>query len=169
MLGVALVSGLAAGALACAPIVRPAPFKGFRDQVTDASLHGPFDGQIVDESTGEPIADATIVAVWSYDHGDGFIGPAGSEIFEATTDEAGRYRVPEAKLEVRGPTTRLVSFELVVYKRGYVAYRSNRMTDGSARTDFTVRHNRIALQKWRQTDSHVDHLVFLAAPVCPVG
>ena len=144
--------------------MRPAPFKGYRDQVTDASLHGPFDGQIVDESTGEPIADAAVVAVWSYDHGDGFIGPAGSEVFETTTDEAGRYRVPEAKLALRGPTTRLVRFELVVYKRGYIAYRSNRKPDGSARTDFTVRHNRINLKKWRQSDSHVDHLVFLAAP-----
>ncbi len=144
--------------------MRPAPFKGYRDQVTDASLHGPFDGQIVDESTGEPVADAAVVAVWSYDHGDGFIGPAGSEVFETTTDEAGRYRVPEAKLALRGPTTRLVSFELVVYKRGYIAYRSNRKPDGSARTDFTVRHNRINLKKWRQSDSHVDHLVFLAAP-----
>ncbi|MEZ4450074.1 MAG: hypothetical protein R3B09_11410 [Nannocystaceae bacterium] len=160
--------GLLAGALAvaagCAPLVRPANFVGARDQVTDVSLVGPFDGQVVDAATGEPIADATVVGVWSYDRGDGFIGPYGSETHEGKTDAAGRYRVPKAARATRGSTVRLVAFNLVIYKRGYVGYRSESTLEGEARGDFAVRHNKIELRKWRESDSHAAHLAYLAPP-----
>lgn len=149
---------------ACAPVVRPAPFSGARDQVTDVSLLGPFDGQVVDTNTGDPIAGATVVGVWSYDAGDGFIAPQGAESVTVVTDQAGRYRLPAAKLSVRGSTVRLVSFRLVVYKRGYVGYRSDSTFEGRPRNDFTLRHNRVRLRKWAQGDSHARHIEFLAAP-----
>lgn len=149
---------------ACSPIVRDAPFRGAKDRVTEASLLGPFDGQVVDLSTSEPIQGATVVGIWSYDQGDGLIGPHGSETTEVKTDRAGRYRIPEAPLRVRGPQVRLVSFALVVYKRGFVAYRSDRTYEGEPRTDFTLRHNRVEIRKWRDTDSHAEHLLFLAPP-----
>ncbi|WP_146157886.1 carboxypeptidase-like regulatory domain-containing protein [Enhygromyxa salina] len=171
------MSGLAAGlasslvlslallpSLACAPIIRPAPFKGARNQVTDTSLVGPFDGQIVDQATGVPVQDAVVVGVWSYDRGDGFIAPSGSETISVQTDEAGRYRIGRAPLRKRGANLRLVSFHLVVYKRGYASYRSDALLEGGARRDFTGRHNRIELSKWRDRDSHADHLLFLAPP-----
>ncbi len=160
--------GLAAAVVlllaACGPIVRPARFASARDRVTDVTLAGPFDGQVIDENTGEPIQGATVVGVWSYDEGDGLVGPSGSEVFEKKTDQAGRYRIPVAPRHKRGSHLRLVSFQLVVYKRGYVGYRSDRHLDGSSRSDFTLRHNRVLLRKWRDTDSHAQHLVFLAAP-----
>ncbi|WP_181197085.1 carboxypeptidase-like regulatory domain-containing protein [Enhygromyxa salina] len=149
---------------ACAPIVRPASFKGARGQVTDTSLLGPFDGQIVDQATGEPVQDAVVVGVWSYDRGDGFISPSGSETISVQTDEAGRYRIGRAPLRKRGSHLRLVSFRLVVYKRGYASYRSDALLAGGPRRDFTGRHNRIELDKWRERDSHADHLLFLAPP-----
>jgi hypothetical protein len=169
VLATALATFLGSGALlACAPIVRPAPFKGARTQVTDTHLLGPFDGQIVDQATGEPIQDAVVVGVWSYDRGDGFISPSGSETISVQTDEAGRYRIGRAPLRKRGASLRLVSFQLVVYKRGYASYRSDALfEDGKrsgARRDFTGRHNRIELEKWRERDSHAEHLLFLAPP-----
>jgi hypothetical protein len=150
--------------IACAPLVRPATFVGARDQVTDATLLGPFDGQVVDAATGEPVADAVVVGTWAYDRGDGFVGPYGSETYSTTTDQAGRYRIPPARLTVRASTVRLVDFHLVVYKRGFLGYRSDARYEGGRRPDFTVRHNRVELRKWRETDSHADHLLFLAAP-----
>lgn len=151
-------------AVGCAPLVRPSTFTGARDQVTDTTLLGPFDGQVVDAATSEPIADAVVVGVWSYDRGDGFIGPYGSETYNTTTDATGRYRIPAAALTVRGSTVRLVSFHAVVYKRGYLGYRSDALYEGGVRADFTVRHNRVELRKWRETDSHAEHLLFLATP-----
>lgn len=108
--------------------------------------------------------DAVVVGVWSYDRGDGFIGPYGSETISVQTDEAGRYRIARAPLHKRGSSLRLVSFHLVVYKRGYASYRSDLLFEGGARRDFTGRLNRIELQKWRERDSHAQHLLFLAAP-----
>lgn len=137
---------------------------GARDQVTDASLLGPFDGQVLDATTGEPIADAVVIGVWAYDRGDGFIGPYGSETFSTTTDPAGRYRIAPPRLDRRASALRLVDFHIVVYKRGYLGYRSDALNEGGSRPDFVVRHNRVELRKWRENDSHADHLLFLAAP-----
>ena len=152
------------GLIACAPIVRPATFKGARNQITDTSLIGPFDGQIVDSTTGEPIQDAIVVGVWSYDRGDGFVAPSGSETLTIQTDDAGRYRIGRAPLRKRGKSLRLVSFHLLVYKRGYASYRSDAVLEGGTRRDFTGRHNRIELSKWRDRDSHAAHLLHLAPP-----
>jgi len=149
---------------ACSPIIRPATFEGARGQVTDTSLHGPFDGQVVDAETGDPVHGALVLAIWSYDKGEGFVAPSGSETAHVLTDQAGRYRIPAAPLRIRGPSVRLVSFELVVYKRGYVGYRSDSTYEGTERRDFVLRHNRVALRKWKDTDSHAQHLMFLAAP-----
>ena len=164
VLPTALLLSLAWVGTACSPIVREPDFVGARDQVTDASLLGPFDGQVVDETTAEPVQGATVIGIWSYDQGDGLIGPAGSEVLEVTTDAAGRYRIPRAPLDKRGRSLRLVSFELVIYKRGYVGYRSDTTFEGRPRTDFTVRHNRVQLRKWRESDSHARHLLFLQPP-----
>lgn len=161
LLGGVLLGGLGA----CSPIVRPARFAGARDRVTEVTLEGPFDGQVVDETTAEPIQGATVVGVWSYDQGDGLQAPSGSEVVEVKTDQAGRYRIPHAPRHGRAARPlRMVSFQLVVYKRGYVGYRSDRLLDGTPRSDFAQRHNRASLRKWRDTDSHAQHLVFLAAP-----
>jgi hypothetical protein len=149
---------------ACSPIIRPATFAGARDQVTDTSLHGPFDGQVVDADTGDPVHGALVLAVWSYDKGEGFVAPGGSETMHVLTDQAGRYRIPAAPLRIRGPSVRLVGFHLVVYKRGYIGYRSDSTYEGAERRDFVLRHNRVALRKWNETDSHAQHLMFLAAP-----
>ncbi len=156
--------GLLLAAVGCSPIVRDPGFSGARDRVTDVSLLGPFDGQVLDEQTAEPLQGATVVGVWSYDVGDGLIAPLGSEVVEVKTDQAGRYRIPEAPMKIRGPGVRLVTFELVAYKRGYVAYRSDARFEGGPRTDFSLRHNEVKLRKWRKGDSHARHLVYLAAP-----
>lgn len=161
------VAGLAFVVLllvACSPLVRDARFGGARDHVADVALTGPFNGQVVDSTTNAPVGDATVVGVWSYDRGDGLVGPAGSETFVARTDRAGRYRVPLAPEKIRGRAVRLVDFTLFVYKRGYVAYRSDVPYDRGRRAQFVARHNKVALRKWAGTDSHADHLVMLSPP-----
>jgi hypothetical protein len=160
LLAVAMLAVLAA----CSPIVRPPEFAGARDHVAETSLVGPFDGQIVDFNNSEPIGDATVVGVWSYDRGEGLIGPEGSETVMVRSDRAGRYRIASAPSEIRGRTVRLVSFTLFVYKRGYVGYRSDVPYDGGTRTEFVGRHNKVALRKWTSNDSHASHLIMLAPP-----
>ncbi|MBC8071485.1 MAG: hypothetical protein IAG13_24370 [Deltaproteobacteria bacterium] len=154
-----------AGAMmGCSPIVRPPDFAGARDHVAETSLVGPFDGQIVDGTTSEPISDAAVVGVWSYDRGEGLIGPSGSETLVVRSDRAGRYRIPDAPSRVRGRTVRLVAFTLFVYKRGYLGYRSDVPYDAGTRTEFVGRHNKVELRKWVSADSHAEHLLMLAPP-----
>jgi hypothetical protein len=152
------------GATGCAPLLRPAPFAGAATKVTGVSLLGPFDGQIVDAETEEPISDAKVFAVWSYDRGDGFSGSDGATTTPITTDEAGRYRIKRPSAHRRGRHRRLTAFTLFVYKRGYVAYRSDMLSTGERRTDFSMRHNNVRLEKWRESFSHAEHLAVLAGP-----
>lgn len=158
----AFAGGLSSAA--CSPTVRDAPFGGARDHVADVDLTGPYNGQIVDGTTNAPVGDVTVVGVWSFDRGDGLVGPAGSQTFVTRTDRAGRYRIPAIVPEVRGRRVRLVDFTLFVYKRGYVAYRSDVPYDGGLRTEFVARHNRVALRKWTGADSHASHLLMLSPP-----
>ncbi len=160
-LGLAL---LGASSLGCALIEREPEFGGALDKVTGASLRGPFDGQIVDAATGEPLRDAFVVGVWSFDVGDGFVSSKGSRSERIETDASGRYRIPPVKRPLTGPSVRLVSFHLLVYKAGYQAYRSDLLFEGGPRRNFVVRHNRIELQRWSEADSHAQHLLYLAAP-----
>jgi len=160
-----LVFGLGPlASLGCSAIVRDPNFRGARDQVADATLLGPFDGQVLDETTLEPISSALVVAIWSYDEGEAWVGPAGSSVTRVKTDAAGRYKVPRVPAQTNGDNSRLVSFHLVVYKRGYVGYRSDAVIGGQGRHDFVQRHNRVLLRKWREADSHAEHLLFLSAP-----
>lgn len=147
---------------ACGPIVRPATFPGARHASTEARLEGPFDGVVVDANTDEPLADVTILGIWSFERGDGLVVPAGSVVARTRTDAAGRYRVPRLPERPHGPALRLARFVLVAYKRGYAAYRSDVTPDGRARTDFTVRQGRIVMAKWRENDRHDTHLAYLA-------
>lgn len=144
--------------------MRPPGFAGAQDRSTAASLLGPFDGQVVDATTSAPVSGATVVALWTYDEGRGLTHAAGTVVETFMTDAAGRYKIPAVDPRTEVGLQRLVAFDLIVYKRGYVSYRSDADFDGRARLDFVQRHHRVELRKWRETDSHANHLAFLRPP-----
>ncbi|HEX4459621.1 MAG TPA: hypothetical protein VIA18_16695, partial [Polyangia bacterium] len=54
------------------------------------------------------------------------------------------------------------SVAIVIYQRGYVAYRSDRLFDGSrTRTDFCQHNNVAKLDRWSPAMSHVKHVRFV--------
>ncbi len=159
----ALVVALAvAGLVACAPpAVRPASFRARPDSIEPGDLRGPFDGRVVDAETQRPIAGAQVYAVWSYVDGYGFNGPGGFHEHLGTTDAGGRYLVPRLG-KTGGRGARLGAFRLVVFKRGFVAYRSDRrFEDFGPRLDFTQRRHEVRLERWRSDISHVKHLRYV--------
>lgn len=163
LLGLGVVSS-------CAPVVRSAPHRGAERVHAHRNLVGPYDGQVVDAQSGEAIADATVVAAWDYDQGDGFVVPLGQELFTVRTDAAGRYRVPRAPLQMRGSSARLVSFSLSVSKPGYLPYRSDQDEQGQARRDFAQRNHAVALKPALPSSSAREQLVYarsLAASALP--
>jgi hypothetical protein len=144
----------------CAPVVAQAPFPARPDGAEAGDLLGPFSGRVVDASTQKPLSGAVVFASWGFDTGRGLVSPSGGDSLSVETDSDGRYVVPRLPNVPRG-RDRVARFTLVVYKPGYIAWRSDRrFDDHSARRDF-AQHNAVArLDRFPAGGSHVKHLRF---------
>jgi hypothetical protein len=142
--------------------MRTAPFRIRPDAADAGTLRGPFSGRVVDGTTHAPIAGALVYAAWTLERGTGLLEPAGAREFVGSTDAGGNYHVPSIG---RSPTgTRVTEFTLLIYKRGYIAYRSDRrFNDLGPRMDFAQEDNQVLLERWRNELSHARHLRFVGA------
>ncbi|HEY4244325.1 MAG TPA: hypothetical protein VGM88_31140 [Kofleriaceae bacterium] len=155
--------GVALCASACVDsAVRTAPYRVRPDAADPGTLAGPFDGRILDATTHAPIAGALVYGTWTLERGTALPEPAGSREFVTTADAGGNYKVPTLASLPRG--TRVTEFTLLVYKRGYIAYRSDRrFADLGPRMDFAQRSNQVLLERWRSDLSHARHLRFVGS------
>jgi hypothetical protein len=158
---------LSVGAAACGPIVEPARFPVRPDSVRKADLLGPYDGVVLDADSERPVAGAVVAASWAFEHGIGMQAPLAAREVVVESGVDGRYSIPRLS-DVPGgdlpggASTRLRRFTLIVYRRGHVAWRSDRrFTDRGERRDFSQRACRVRLEKWQPAFRHADHLVFL--------
>ncbi|MBT8495745.1 MAG: hypothetical protein KJO07_22035, partial [Deltaproteobacteria bacterium] len=105
---------------------------------------------------------ALVYATWTLTTGYGVVAPGGVKEVVVSTDSDGRYRIGSmAELPSTG-SQRLTDFHLVVYKRGYVAYRSDRrFFDLGPRRDFAQLRNEVKLERWREEYSHMRHLRYV--------
>ena len=153
---------LAASLSSCGPMVENAPFSARPDTLRPGDLLGPFDGLVVDGETDRPLAGAVVAGAWAFERGIGLQGPAAALEAVAETGADGRYRLSIPAELPRGEGVRLRRFTLVVYRRGYVAWRSDSsFPTGEPRHDFAQRANRARLEKWQSSMSHYRHLVFM--------
>jgi hypothetical protein len=157
------VLAIASSLAACVEsAVRVAPFRVRPDAPEAGSLIGPFTGRVVDATTHAPIAGALIYGAWTLERGAGLPEPAGSREFVGSTDAAGFYKVPALGKLPRG--ARVTEFTVLVYKRGFIAYRSDRrFTDLGPRMDFAQHGNQVLLERWRTDLSHARHLRFVGS------
>ena len=158
----ALAGVLAAVAACRAPAATPrvAPFRSRPDAVDPGDLRGPFTGRVLDASNRAPVAGAMVYATWSFQDPGPFGVAAGFAESVASTDATGRYRIPVLPTVPTG--ARVVDFQLVIYKRGFVAYRSDRRwTDFGPRRDFAQQENQVELERWRPEYSHARHVRFV--------
>jgi hypothetical protein len=154
---------LSAGA--CTPTLATAPFPASADTTEPGTLLGPFEGRVTDGQANRPIPGALVWVSWRFCEGHNVCIPAGTDTFTGETDADGRYLVPRL---TRFPgAVRLDGVTLVVYKRGYVAYRSDRLRDESApggaisRNDFAQTRNQVKLERFPDGGSHAEHLAFV--------
>ena len=139
---------------------RGATFRARPDGVAAGDLRGPFTGRVVDGTTRAPVAGAMVYASWSLVRGGGLNVAAGTREAVVSTDATGRYVVPVLGAVPAG--ARLGDLRLVIYKRGYIGYRSDRRFDDfGARRDFAQQENLVHLERWRPEASHARHLRFL--------
>jgi hypothetical protein len=157
-----LVALAISGAACVESAIRTAPFRARPDDADPGSLRGPFTGRVVDSTTHAPIAGALIYAAWTFERGTALLEPAGSHEAVTSTDAGGNYHVPTLPAAPDG--ARVTEFTLLVYKRGYVAYRSDRrFGDFGPRMDFAQHENQVLLERWRNELSHARHLRFVGA------
>lgn len=164
-LGFALAFGLLSfSALSgCMGPVAKAPFAGRLGSGQVGSLLGPFDGQVLDQSTASPLTSALVVGTWAFEEPGGLASPESSYSVSVVTGSDGNYSLPSlpAGRQFAGLLRR---FTLVVYKAGFVGYRSDlRFDDRSPRHDFVQRGNVVRLERFPQGESHAKHLVFLGS------
>ena len=154
-----LLAVLAVGACT-STATRTAPFRARPDSTAAGVLAGPFSGQVKDEASGDPVPGALVYGTWTYESGDGVAQPTGAAEIVASTDANGRYTIEHP--ENFANSGRLTAFHLVVYKKGYVAYRSDRrFSDLGPRFDFAQKHNDVRLERWHSDHSHVRHLRYV--------
>jgi hypothetical protein len=145
----------------CAPVVAEASFAARSDTVEPGDLLGPFSGQVLDVISSKPIPDAIVQGSWSFELGRGLTAPAGAQVATVVTDKEGLYRIERLR-EVPSAQARVVSFTLIIYKRGYVAYRSDRVFEPDrARTDFYQTRNVVRLERMTPSVSRVKHVRFV--------
>jgi hypothetical protein len=153
---------LAAMAGACGPMIEAAPFPVRPDSVRPADLLGPYDGIVVDADSDRPIAGATVAASWAFERGIGLHAPAGAREVLVETGADGRFAVPRLDDLPSGTSARVRRFTLIVYHRGHVAWRNDRLFPSRAsRRDFSQRGSRVRLERWQPTFRHSEHVVFL--------
>src|SRR4051812_34506659 len=146
----------------CGPMIEAAPFPVRPDSVRPADLLGPYDGIVVDADSDRPIAGATVAASWAFERGIGLRAPAGAKEFVTETGADGRYIVPKLDDLPDGGSMRVRRFTLIVYHRGHVAWRSDRLSPGrEARRDFSQRGSRVRLERWQPALRHSEHVVFI--------
>ena len=150
---------LAAG---CGPMIDKASFPVRPDSVRPADLLGPYDGQVVDVDSDRPIAGALVAGYWAFERGIGFHAPAGAREVVVETGADGRYTIPALTDLPEGASARVRRFTLIVYHRGHVAWRSDRLFPGrERRRDFTQRGARVRLERWQSQYAHGEHAVFI--------
>ena len=137
---------------------------------------GSYTGRVIDAETGKPIEGAAVYMGW-YTHKDlnileGLAQLGGhSEYYFlgealAFTDTDGRYKVPSEilsqKLHWRAKKPKV---EVLIYKKGYVAYNNEMGFDGNERfiienprEHFKKEDNLVILQPWKPGFSHYSHV-----------
>jgi hypothetical protein len=140
-----------------------APFPLRPDTVVRGDLRGPFNGRVVEAGSGKPVEGATVLGSWAFETGRGLVGPADAVSATTETDADGRYEI-DAVPAPRDGRWRIARFTLVVYKRGYLAWRSDRrFADLQPRRDFAQTGNQVKLEALPGDLSHTRHLLFIGA------
>ncbi|MSP60494.1 MAG: carboxypeptidase regulatory-like domain-containing protein [Myxococcales bacterium] len=124
-------------------------------------LLGPFDGQVLDAGSGKPVEGAAVLGSWAFEDGGGLTGPSSAAWQLTETDADGRYAIGRLSTIAGG---RIARFTVVVYKRGFAGWRSDRrFEDFSARHDFAQRGNIARMARMPAEGSHIRLVRFVGA------
>lgn len=145
----------------CGGLVAQAPFRLRPDTTHWGSLLGPFDGHVLDQATSNPVAGALVIGSWAYESESWPAVPSSTYSVTTLTASDGSYSL-EALPAAHRSLALLRRFTLVVYKAGYIGYRSDiRWDDRTPRSDFAQLANKVRLERLPAGESRAQHLVYL--------
>ena len=146
----------------CGGGLAEAPFAARPGSVVRGDVRGPFDGQVLDADTGKPVAGAIVLVTWAWQTSGGVAGPVASHVVRTLTDADGRYEL--SSVNTGDEPGYLARATLLIYKRGYVGWRSDRRWDDFApRGDFSQANATVRLERFPLDGSHVRLLRYLGA------
>lgn len=110
----------------------------------NAEAAGPWKGQIVDRETGQPIAGAIVLAIWTV-RGWGEIHPEDEfhSAVEAVSDAEGRFVIPEHTATPTKPLTAIRGPQVVIFKAGFGAWEFQGAPYYAVAEDSSARDQRI--------------------------
>ena len=147
--------------LGCSGLVAQAPFRLRPDTTYWGNLEGPFEGHVFDQGTTNPVAGAMVIGSWAFESESGPAVPIAAYSVNVLTGSDGSYTLPELPAS-QTRSALLRRFTLVVYKAGFIGYRSDiRWDDRTPRTDFAQLANVIRLERITPGESRAQHLLFL--------
>ncbi|KAB0664179.1 carboxypeptidase regulatory-like domain-containing protein [Oryzomonas japonica] len=124
---------------------------------------GPLTGIVIDDESKTPIEGAIVHAEWFVTVGIGLSHTETYAIQEAVTDKEGKFKIPGVSL-LRPSIT---PPEVIVYKKGYVAWNSKAIYrfpeyDDEMRTDFKWGKDIIfKMERFKKTYAHNGHIQFI--------
>jgi hypothetical protein len=154
----------------CGPVVKTAAFRASPNTVRRGDLLGPFTGKVVDADSQAPLSGVRVWCSWGFVKDVGDALPYSSMTKTVITGADGTYDIAALSRFPTGFKIRLARFSLIAYKKGFVAYRHDRIfghhssrhsTKTGRRADFAQRFNQIRLNRWSTEQSHAQHLLFL--------
>jgi hypothetical protein len=109
-----------------------------------ADAAGPWKGQIVERETGQPIAGAVVLAIWTV-RSWGEIHPHDEfhSAIEAVSDAEGRFLIPEQNAVPTKPLTAIAGPEIVIFKAGFGGWSFRGGPYYAVAEDHDVREQRI--------------------------
>lgn len=126
-------------------------------------------GKVVDEESGKPIEGAVVLGAWTHTVRFGLEGFRGYKTEDAVTGKNGRFFIWGVWNPLINRWLPLVdSADLVVYKRGYVAWNNVSIFKNGPRTDFEWKNGLVVkMEKWKDEYSFIQHESFISGHTFP--
>jgi len=116
----------------------------------------PMNGTVVDKETGEPIEGAVALVDWDVTISIGFSTTTAYKMAERLTDKQGWFVLPGVFNPFVNPPT------VVIYKKGYIAWRSDFIFPGYEKKIFKWRNtHKFEMEKFVRGYSHSHHESFI--------
>ena len=119
----------------------------------------PINGKVIDAVTQQPIEGAVVLVEWTKTHGIGDHWTESYKVVEVVSDKEGKVTIAGCYSPFVDPP------DVTVYKKGYVAWNSAAIFQGSPRADFKWGDYLFKLEHFKPEYSYEAHTIFISIAI----